>query len=356
MTDLFTPLKLGDLWLPNRVVMAPLTRTRATGGAREPNALMATYYRQRASAGLILSEATIVAPRAAGYADTPGLYTAGQREGWCAVTRAVHAAGGRIFAQLWHVGRISHSSLLGGELPVAPSAVAAAGRVSLLRPETPYEVPHALAAEEIPGIVGAFRHAATEAMAAGFDGVELHAANGYLIDQFLQDSSNRRQDEYGGNRAGRARLLLECVDALAGVWGPQRVGVHLAPRGDAHDMGDGDPLGTFGHVMDELDVRGIAFVCVREHRGEGRIGPQLRRRFRGVYIANEGYDGAAAAQALDSGEADAVAFGKAFIANPDLPRRLAEGAPLNAPDFGTFYGTGAAGYTDYPALSEAGPP
>ncbi len=352
MSELFDPLRMGDLWLPNRVVMAPLTRARAVDPQRLANALMARYYAQRASAGFILSEATVVDPRGVGYANTPGIWTKAQADSWRGVTRAVHAAGGRIFLQLWHVGRISHPSLLGGSLPVAPSAIAPAGHVSLLRPQTPYVVPAALTTEEARAIATRFRHGAELAQAAGFDGVELHAANGYLIDQFLQDHSNQRNDEYGGSIGNRARLLFDCVDAMVGVWGAQRVGVHLSPRGDAHDMGDSQPLALFSHVLKGLDQRGIAFVCVREHTGEGRIGPTLRKLFRGVYVANEGFDAASAGAVVAAGDADAVAFGKAFIANPDLPRRIASGAAWNAPDPSTFYGDGAVGYTDYPALAQ----
>ena len=348
MTDLFSPLKIGDLDLPNRIVMAPLTRTRAPG--RVPNALMAEYYRQRASAGLIITEATVVSAMGVGYPNTPGIWSAEQVEGWKGVTRAVHVAGGRIVLQLWHVGRISHPSYLDGKLPVAPSSIAPAGHVSLVRPETGYVAPRALGRAEIPVIIEQFRAGAANAKAAGFDGVELHGANGYLLDQFLQDSSNHRTDDYGGSVQNRARLLLECADAAIGVWGAGRVGVHLSPRGDAHDMGDSDLPGTFGYVAEELGRRRIGFLCVRENTGAGRIGPQLKARFGGAYIANEGFDKASGNAIIAAGEADAVAYGKAFLANPDLPHRFREGAALNAPDFTTFYGEGAKGYTDYATL------
>ena len=350
MTTLFDPLQLGDLLLPNRILMAPLTRRRA-GAARVPNALMARYYAQRASAGLILSEATVVTPGGVGYADTPGIWSREQVEGWKQVTRAVHEEGGRIFLQLWHVGRISHPMFLNGELPVAPSAVAAKGNVSLVRPETPYVTPRALERSEIDGIVDAFHQGARNAQDAGFDGVELHGANGYLIDQFLQDSTNRRSDDYGGSIENRARLLLEVVDQLISVWGARRVGVHLAPRGDSHDMGDSDRLATFGYVARQLSQRRVAFLCVRERLGEGRIGPQLRAAFDGVYIANEGFTRATAEQVLAAGEADAVAFGKLFIANPDLPRRFALNLPLNEWRTDTFYRGESEGYVDYPAFA-----
>lgn len=352
MPSLFDPLRLGDLELPNRVLMAPLTRCRASAG-RVPNALMARYYAQRASAGLILSEATSVDPMGVGYPDTPGIWSAEQVAGWRQVTDAVHQAGGRMMLQLWHVGRISDPSHLNGAQPVAPSAIAAQGHVSLLRPERPYPVPRALAREEIPAIIEAFRRGAENAQAAGFDGVEIHGANGYLLDQFLQDSTNHRSDDYGGAIENRARLMLEVTDAVVSVWGPGRVGMHLAPRGDAHSMGDSNLAATFGYVAKALGQRGIAFICARERLGDDRLGPALKAAFGGVYIANEAFTLHSAADLLASGEADGVAFGKSFIANPDLPRRLQLGAPLNEWDAHTFYGGGEQGYVDYPALAEA---
>jgi 2,4-dienoyl-CoA reductase-like NADH-dependent reductase (Old Yellow Enzyme family) len=347
MPSLFDPLRVGDLQLPNRIVLAPLTRQRASAG-RVPNALMAEYYRQRATAGLILSEATAIDPLGVGYADTPGIWSPDQVAGWKLVTQAVHAAGGRIFLQLWHVGRISHPAFLDGKSPVAPSALAPAGHHSHFK--TPYVTPRALERHEIPGVVEAFHRGAQHAQAAGFDGVEVHGANGYLLDQFLQDKSNRRTDDYGGSIEQRARLMLEVVDAAVGVWGQGRVGLHLAPRGDAHDVGDSDPLATFSYVARAAAKRGIAFLCARESRESDTIGPKLKQAFGGVYIANEDYTQQSAEQAIKAGEADAVAFGKLFIANPDLPRRFQEGAPLNAWDQSTFYSAGATGYTDYPAL------
>jgi 2,4-dienoyl-CoA reductase-like NADH-dependent reductase (Old Yellow Enzyme family) len=352
MPTLFDPLMVGDLLLPNRVFMAPLTRARATADGRVPTALVRDYYAQRASAGLILSEATSVLPGGVGYERTPGIWSPEQVAGWRPVTDAVHAAGGRIFLQLWHVGRISDPALLGGQLPVAPSAIAARGNVSLLRPERPYVTPRALQRAEIPGIVAAYGQGAANAQAAGFDGVEIHAANGYLIDQFLQDGSNHRTDDYGGAIENRARLLLEIADACIAVWGPARVGVHLAPRGDAHDMGDSAPLALFSHVARQLGQRRIAFLCAREHAGPDRIGPALKRAFGGIFIANEGFDGISAQADLAAGNADAIAFGKLFIANPDLPRRLYEGLPLNAPQPATFYADGPHGYTDYPTADK----
>jgi 2,4-dienoyl-CoA reductase-like NADH-dependent reductase (Old Yellow Enzyme family) len=349
MPSLFDPLTLGDITLPNRIIMAPLTRARA-GVERIPNALMAQYYAERATAGLIISEATSVTPMGVGYADTPGLWSAEQVEGWKLVTKAVHQAGGRIFAQLWHVGRISAPLFLNGELPVSASAIAAKGHVSLVRPLQDYVVPRPLETSEIPGVVEAYRKAAMNAQMAGFDGVEIHGANGYLLDQFLQDGSNHRTDDYGGSIANRARLMLEVTDGVLSVWEAGLVGMHLAPRMDSHSMGDSDRLGTFSYVARELGERGIAFICAREHKAEDWIGPQLKKIFGGTYIANEGFSKETAQAALDAGEADAVAWGKLFIANPDLVERFKIDAPLNEPVPATFYAHGATGYTDYPAL------
>lgn len=353
MTTLFDPLQAGDLNLPNRIIMAPLTRSRAVGAGRVPNALMAQYYVQRASAGLIISEATAVMPQGVGYADTPGIWSEEQVQGWKQVTDAVHAAGGRIVLQLWHVGRISDPVFLDGQLPVAPSAIAASGHVSLVRPQRPYVTPRELTLEEIPGIIAAYRKGAENAKSAGFDGVEIHGANGYLLDQFLQDSTNKRSDAYGGSIENRARLLLEITDACIEVWGAGRVGMHLAPRGDAHTMGDSDPAATFGYVARELGRRKIAFICARESLGDNRLGPQLKAAFGGVYIANEKMTRESAENLIASGEADAVAFGKLFIANPDLPRRFHIGAPLNVPKPETFYHPSPEGYIDYPALADS---
>ena len=353
MSSLFQPLVVGDLSLPNRVLMAPLTRLRADLPGHVPNALMTEYYAQRASAGLILTEATPVTPWGVGYEGVPGIWTAEQTEGWKKVTRAVHERGGRILLQLWHVGRISDPSFLNGEPPVAPSAIAPKGHVSLLRPERPYVTPRALELHEIPGVIADFRKGAQNALEAGFDGVEIHGANGYLLDQFLQDNSNKRTDDYGGSGENRARLHLEVTDAVTSVWGAGRVGMHLAPRGDAHDVGDSDPAGVFGYLARELGRRKIAFLCAREHSAADSLGPQLKAAFGGVYIANEGFTQESAEQAVKDGWADAVAFGKAFIANPDLPERFKSGAPLNPPNPATFYARGAEGYTDYPALETA---
>jgi 2,4-dienoyl-CoA reductase-like NADH-dependent reductase (Old Yellow Enzyme family) len=268
------------------------------------------------------------------------------------ITEAVHEAGGRIFMQLWHCGRISDPSLLGGEAPVAPSAIAARGHVSLLRPERPYPVPRALQLEEIAGIVADYRKASENALAAGFDGVELHGANGYLLDQFLQDSTNQRTDAYGGPVENRARLMLEAVDAAISVWGAERVGLHLAPRCDAHSMGDSDPLGTFSYVAREARKRKLAFLFAREHQAGDSIGAALKREFGGVFIANERFTLEQSAAALREGSADAIAFGVKYIANPDLVARLKAGAALNELDRDTMYGGGAAGYSDYPAMTD----
>ncbi|MEC5406102.1 alkene reductase [Paraburkholderia sp. MPAMCS5] len=349
MPTLFDPLQIGDLTLSNRIIMAPLTRQRAEE-IRVPNALMAKYYAERATAGLIISEATSVTPQGVGYAETPGIWSQEQVEGWKLVTNAVHAAGGKIFLQLWHVGRISDPLFLNGELPVAPSAIAAKGHVSLVRPERPYVTPRALELDEIASVVQAFRQGAENAKAAGFDGVEVHGANGYLLDQFLQDGTNKRTDAYGGPIENRARLLLDITDACIDVWGAHRVGVHLAPRRDSHDMDDSDPAATFGYVARELGKRKIAFIAAREALGEDRLGPQLKKEFGGPYIVNEKFTKDTAQHVLDAGDADAVAWGQLFIANPDLVRRFATNAPLNQPNPATYYARGETGYVDYPAL------
>jgi 2,4-dienoyl-CoA reductase-like NADH-dependent reductase (Old Yellow Enzyme family) len=349
MPSLFDPIQLGDLYLPNRIFMAPLTRLRGTPD-HVPTPIMVDYYTQRASAGLIISEGTPIDPLGVGYANVPGLWSQQQTDAWKPVTAAVHKAGGHIYSQIWHVGRISDPEFLNGQLPVAPSAIAATGTVSLLRPQRPYPTPRALKIEEIKGVVEAFRRGAQNAQAAGFDGVELHGANGYLLDQFLQDGSNQRTDEYGGPIENRARLMLECADAAISVFGPGRVGMHLAPRGDAHGISDSNPTATFTYVARELGKRKIAFIAAREHVGPDSIGPCLKEIFGGVFVANEAIDFQTGQQLLDEGKADAVAFGKLFIANPDLPARFATGAPLNRPNSATFYAPGPEGYTDYPAL------
>ncbi|WP_312570839.1 alkene reductase [Stutzerimonas balearica] len=349
MPTLFDPIKIGDLELSNRIIMAPLTRCRAEPG-RVPGDLMVEYYSQRADAGLIISEATSVTPMGVGYPDTPGIWSAEQVQGWKKITEAVHTKGGKIVLQLWHVGRISDPIYLDGQLPVAPSAIKPAGHVSLVRPMKDYETPRALETAEIPGIIEAYRKGAENAKEAGFDGVEIHGANGYLLDQFLQDSTNQRTDQYGGSLENRARLMLEVTDAAISVWGAGRVGVHLAPRADSHDMGDSNRAETFGYVARELGKRGVAFICTREKAGEDSLGPQLKQLFGGVYIANERFTKEQAGTWLAEGKADAVAFGIPYIANPDLVERLRRDAPLNEPRPELFYAKGAEGYTDYPSL------
>jgi len=344
---LLTPIKIGAWALPNRMIMSPLTRCRSSEG-RVPNAMMAEYYAQRATAGLIITEATSVDPMGVGYPDTPGIWSDAQVEGWKLVTEAVHAKGGTIICQLWHVGRISDPTYLNGELPVAPSAVAAKGHVSHIRPFKDYVTPRALELDEIPGLMAAYRRGAENAKRAGFDGVELHGANGYLPDQFLQDSVNQRTDEYGGPIENRARFMLEAVDELIAVWGPDRVGLHLAPKGDSHDCGDSDLASTFGYVARAMKTRGIAFLFTRENQDEPRYFPKLKEQFGGIVITNQQLDQATAEEVIHQGEADAASWGQLFIANPDLVRRFAEGLPLNAPQPETFYVSGPEGYTDYP--------
>ncbi len=357
--DLFTPFRLGPLDLPNRVVMAPMTRNRA-GPGNAPTALNATYYAQRASAGLIVTEATQVSPQGLGYPGTPGIHSAEQVAGWKLVTEAVHAAGGQIFLQLWHVGRISHPSLQpGGALPVAPSAIAPAGQAWTLDGMKPYVTPHALTESEIKGVVEDYRRGAANAKSAGFDGVELHGANGYLIDQFLRDKSNQRTDRYGGSAQNRARFLIEVSEALIGEWGAARVGVRLSPTNPFNDMGDGNPAMTFSTAVGELNRLGPSYLHIVEPGDTDPVPagevPNLRffrRLWRGPLIANKGYDLSRANAALREGAADLVSFATLFLANPDLPERLRRSGPFNAGERKTFYGGGAAGYTDYPALAD----
>lgn len=348
---LFEPLTIGEITLPNRVVLAPLTRCRA-GKSRVPNEMMRDYYTQRASAGLMLSEATIVSPQGAGYHGTAGIWTDEQVAGWKMVTDSVHRAGGRFFLQLWHCGRVSDPEFHGGEAPVAPSAVLPAGRVMLLRPFRQYVTPRALETAEVVAIVEDFRRGAANAKRAGFDGVEIHAANGYLIDQFLQDKTNDRTDRYGGSIENRTRFLLEIVDACIEVWGPKRVGVHLRPRMEEHDMGDSDPRSLFPYVAGELGARDIGFLFVREIWGEDSLLPEMKRRFGGVVICNELMSPADGARLIEAGHADAVAFGRDYIANPDLVERIRQGAELTPADAATFFTHGSFGYDDYLTLSE----
>ncbi|HET9212926.1 MAG TPA: alkene reductase [Thermoanaerobaculia bacterium] len=347
---LFSPVQVGPYTLRNRMVMAPMTRNRA-GAGNVPSDLAVTYYAQRASAGLIITEGTQVSPQGVGYPGTPGIHDDAQVEGWRRVTEAVHARGGRIFAQLWHVGRISHPLLQpGGALPVAPSAIAAEGQTFTPEGPKPFGVPRALETSEIPGVVEQFAHGARTALESGFDGVELHGANGYLIDQFLRDGSNRRTDIYGGPIENRARFLLEVTEAVAGIWGAGRVGVRLSPTGSFNSMSDSDPAATFGHAARELNRFGLAYLHVTEAIGStpSPVAPLLRSLFRGPFMLNGGYTQETAGAALAQGEADLISFGVLFLSNPDLVERFAEGAPLNTPDRATFYTGGEKGYIDYP--------
>ena len=356
---LFSPFRLGDLELPNRIVMAPLTRNRAAHGTDAPHDLNALYYRQRASAGLLISEASQISQQGQGYIWTPGSYSETQIAGWRKVTESVHAAGGRMFLQLWHVGRVSHVALQpNGQAPVAPSAIRAKTKTVLEAGFTEVSEPRALEIHEIAGILSDYSLAAEGARKAGFDGVEIHAANGYLIDQFLRDSSNKRTDSYGGAIENRTRFALEVVDAVTKVWGKSRVGVRIAPVSPANDIQDSNPTALFGHLVEKLDQRAIAYI----HIVEGATGGArdnfpfdfraLRNAFRGAYIANNGYDRDMAIEAIESGAADLVAFGRPFIANPDLVERLRVGAALNEVERATLYGGGEKGYTDYPAMAD----
>ncbi len=362
-SDLFRPARLGPYELANRIVMAPLTRSRA-GEDGVPTPIMADYYAQRASAGLIVAEGTNISPQGRGYAFTPGLFDDAQVEGWRPVTEAVHARGGRIFPQLWHVGRISHPSLQpGGVLPVAPSAIRPDATAYTATGFQPCVTPRALDAAEIPGIVEQYRVAARHALAAGFDGVEIHAANGYLIEQFLRDSTNTRTDAYGGSVENRARLLLEVAEAVAGVCGGERVGVRLSPVSQVNSSPlDSDPAGIYLYAVEQLNAFGLGYIHVIEGATQGpREVPGgfdlqiLRRAFKALYMANNGYDLELALEARRLGRADLIAFGRLYIANPDLVERLRTGAPLNTPARETFFGGGAAGYTDYPPLGPATP-
>ena len=346
MSILFESIDLGNFKLANRIIMAPMTRARA-GTERIPNDLMATYYAQRATAGLIISEATSVTPMGIGYADTPGIWSTEQIIGWKKITEAVHLKGGSIILQLWHVGRISDPMFLDGQTPVAPSAIAASGHVSLVRPEKPYVTPRALLLSEIPGIIEAYRVGAQNAKLAGFDGVEIHGANGYLLDQFLQDSTNKRTDQYGGNIENRARLALEVVDAVATVWEPQRIGYHIAPRMDSHSMGDSNPEATFTYLASELGKRKLAFIFSRETQGDGYLGEKIKKAFGGAYIVNQGLDKKTAVKIISDGLATAASWGMDFISNPDLPRKLREDLPLTPVNRNTIYTKGEVGYTDY---------
>jgi len=360
-TSLTTPVRLGPYELPNRIVMAPLTRNRA-GVGNVPQAMNVAYYAQRASAGLIITEATQVSPQGVGYPNAPGIHTPAQIRGWKKVTDALHKRRGRIFLQLWHVGRISHPSLQpNGALPVAPSAIRPEGEAYTYQGLQPFVTPRALETGEIAGVIEQYREAAQNALQAGFDGVEIHSANGYLLDQFLRDGTNYRTDAYGGSVQNRARLLLEVTEAVTNVWGADRVGVRISPVHTFNDMYDSHPHLTFGYVAKQLNRFGLAYLQVVESRyGDGAYPVKsvqafddrmLRDAFQGTYMANAGYDRDRALVALRANDADLIAFGALFIANPDLPLRLAWNAPLNVPDVSTFYGKDEKGYTDYPFLN-----
>lgn len=358
-TKLFEPYKLGPITLPNRLVMAPLTRNRAVAGM-VPSPLAVEYYGQRASAGLLVTEASQVSQQGQGYQDTPGIYSKEQVAGWRKVTDRVHARGGRIFIQIWHVGRISHTSLQPGNgAPVGPSAIRAKGKTFVGGIFTDISEPRALALEEIPGIIESFKRGTANALEAGFDGVEIHGANGYLLDQFAKDGTNKRTDAYGGPIENRARLMLEVAKVVAAEAGPDRTGIRISPVTPANDVSDSNPQPLFDYIADHLNAMKLVYIHVIEGAtgGPRDIAPfnydSLRKRFKGAYVANNGYDFELATKVLAANEADLIAFGKPFIANPDLVERLKRGAPLNAPDKATFYGGGAKGYTDYPALGEA---
>lgn len=358
-SKLLEPYKLGPTTLPNRLVMAPLTRNRAVAGM-VPSPLAVEYYGQRASAALLITEASQISQQGQGYQDTPGIYSKEQVAGWRKVTERVHGRGGRIFIQIWHVGRISHTTLQpNGGAPVGPSAIRAKGKTFVGGTFSDISEPRALALEEIPGIVDDFRRATVNAIEAGFDGVEIHGANGYLLDQFAKDGANKRTDAYGGSIENRARLMLEVTKAVASEAGPERTGIRISPVTPSNDISDSDPQPLFEHIVDHLNALKLVYIHVIEGAtgGPRDVAPfdyrSLRKRFNGAYIANNGYDFALANKVLAANEADLIAFGKLFIANPDLVERLKRGAPLNAPDKATFYGGDAKGYTDYPTLSEA---
>lgn len=355
---LFEPIKLGGVTVRNRIFMAPLTRCRA-GAGNVPTQMNARYYAQRATAGLIIAEATSVSPRGFGYPSTPGIFTKEQAAGWRIVTDAVHALGGLIFLQLWHVGRISHPAFQpNGELPVAPSAIAPKGKVFTGSGLEDYVTPRELREDEIAGIVGEYAQGARLAKEAGFDGVEVHAANGYLIDQFLRDGTNQRTDGYGGTVEKRCRLAVEVTKAVAEVWGADRVGIRLSPGGVFNDMSDSDPVRTFGTLLGMLEPLGLAYAHITRvtaqdvaHGAKDGVGPrELRKYWKGNLVTAGGFDRAQAEAAIGEGWADAVAFGVPFLANPDLVKRMYRRAPLNAPDEGTFYGGGEKGYVDYPEM------
>ncbi|MDQ6997023.1 MAG: alkene reductase [Mariprofundus sp.] len=355
MTDLFSPIQLGKLTLPNRFVMAPMTRNRAPEGI--PTALMARYYRQRANAGLIVTEGAQVSKQAIGYPATPGIHTDAQINGWQAVTKAVHDADGHIFCQLWHCGRISHPDYHGGDKPVAPSAIAAEGQAFTYEGLKYFVEPRALATDEIPGIVEQYRHTAACAVKAGFDGIEIHSANGYLLDQFLRDSTNQRSDAYGGSIENRIRLLREVSEAVVAEIGAEKVGVRISPVNAFNDIHDSNPQSLFNQVAETLTELGVSYLHAVEVTMAGEVAiavdmAEIRSHFSGLYIANGGYDKTRGNTVIAEGQADLVAYGIPYLANPDLPQRFKQDAALNEPDQATFYGGDAHGYTDYPAMNK----
>ncbi|MDR7307634.1 alkene reductase [Rhodoferax saidenbachensis] len=350
---LFNPLKLGALTLPNRILLAPLTRTRADAG-HMPNALMAEYYAQRASGGLLITECTMVAPGTSAFINEPGIYSDAQIAAWKQVTQAVHAKGGRIFMQIWHAGRAAHPDINGGVPTVSSSATAAEGDIHTPNGKVPHAVPRALTAEEIPALVAAYAQGAKNAIAAGFDGVEVHGANGYLIDQFLRDTPNQRTDAYGGSLENRARFLFEVLTAVTAAIGADKVGLRLSPLNSYNSMKDSDPLAFIGFLAEKLNAFNLAYLHVMRAdffgAQQGDVLTVAREKYKGVIVGNMGYTGEEAEAAIAAGTLDAVAFGTAFLANPDLPARIKTKAPLNTPDQTTFYSPGAKGYTDYPTL------
>ncbi len=355
--NLLTQYKLGDLDLSNRMVMAPMTRCRALAG-NVPNPLAVTYYVQRASAGLIITEGSQVSPQGVGYARTPGIHSPGQVAGWKKVTEAVHKAGGKMYLQLWHVGRVSHPDFLDGELPVAPSALPVMGDIHTPLGKKKIETPRALLLNEIPGIIGQFRKGAQNAKAAGFDGVELHGANGYLLDQFLKDGPNQRTDKYGGSVQNRARLPLEITEAVIGVWGSDRVGYRISPHFSSYSISDTNPRETYSYLAEEMNNIGLGYLHMVESIGgrmgaippDSRMAPIIRDIFEGTLILNGGYDFSSGSEAIEKGDADLISFGVLFLANPDLPEHFMKNAPLNSADVSTFYMGEENGYIDYPKL------
>lgn len=358
--DLFSPYKLGDIELANRMVMAPMTRCRAVEEGNIPSPLAVTYYAQRSQAGLIITEGSQVSPQGVGYIRTPGIYSPQQVAGWKKVTDAVHHAGSKIFLQLWHVGRVSHPSLLDGKMPVAPSAVPVEGEIHTPSGKKKIELPRALELDEIQDIINQFKRGASNAKAAGFDGVEIHGANGYLLDQFLRDGSNNRTDQYGGILRNRARLPLEVVRAVADVFGVDRVGYRISPHFQRYSMSDSNPLETFSYLAEELNRLRLGYLHMIERVSEPQIVPPeerfasvIREIFDGAFILNGGYDAKKGNEAIRKLDADLISYGSLFLANPDLPERFKKNAPLNSPDINTYYAGEEKGYTDYPTMQKS---